>query len=80
MLPRLESTLNPVGLIFFTVIYACMIADFLANLGNDSLLADSLAIPGQNPMIDYVVPLNILCILEFIRFARSKTNRLIFFA
>ena len=57
-----------------------MIADFLANLGNDSLLADSLVIPAQNPLIDYVVPLNILCILEFIRFARSKTNRLIFFA
>jgi len=80
MLPRLESTLKPVVLIFFTVIHACMIADFLANLGNDSLLADSLAIPAQNPLIDYVVPLNILCILEFIRFARSKTNRLIFFA
>ena len=80
MLPRLESTLNPVVLILFTVIHACMIADFLANLGNDSLLADSLAIPAQYPLIDYVVPLNILCILEFIRFARSKTNRLIFFA
>ena len=57
-----------------------MTTDSLANLGNDSLLADSLAIPAQNPLIDYVVPLNILCILEFIRFARSKTNRLIFFA